>query len=183
METQAKTQMIGGITVQPITKEHIRRLNALGGAAGLKERNNRNDDYHAVIYRLTSKSSTKDLTETEFIIVERELLYLLRLGARQPPPPTPRKNPNPEESTPPGMMSKDQIRKAWGKFYELKALDTTPSLASDRARMKAIIKRSLSIDTALSNDLFKWITVQQGHTLIEAIKGIVKNAKKEAGGE
>ena len=70
---------------QTITKEEIRRIYALGAAAGLLESGNREDALHCVVQRITGKDSVSALTNSEFRAVQTELMEKLKLKNRTEP--------------------------------------------------------------------------------------------------
>lgn len=165
------------ISLQPISKEQIKRLQALGAGAGLKE-GCAEDNYHAVIFRFTGKSSTKDLTGAEFRLVETELLRLMRLGSRKIKAKP--KTPQPDTNHRPGMMTKEQQGMAWRYVYRLIELDDTPGRATAGERMTGAIKKILDLDVTL-RDPFLWISQEDGSTLITNLRRYVVSAERKHG--
>ena len=156
-----------------ITKEQVRRVYALGAAAGSLESGNKNDALHAMIAVITGKDSVSDLTEKEFEEVQKELLAKIKLGKRTLPPPAARRN---GKTTAPGMMNAEQQGKAWRCIYRLKELDVGGSSATAGQRMVGAIKKVLGVEARVE-DPFKWITQEQGATLIEQLKRYVRSAE------
>ncbi|GHV17395.1 hypothetical protein FACS189425_03560 [Clostridia bacterium] len=103
-----------------ITKAQIGRLHGLAAKAGLKD-GTREDNYHALLYTQTGKTSTKDLTYPEFLKMERHLGG--SHGWSSPP-----KAPKP---APDGMIPAYMIKTAWRLFYELKRMDASPPQRSE----------------------------------------------------
>jgi len=156
-----------------ITKEQVRRIYALGAEAGILESGNKDDDLHAVVRRVTNKDSVTSLTEKEFYQVEKELLPLLKgKSRRQPIPPSVR-----DDATPPGRMGKEQQSKAWALMYQLIELDTAKSKATAGERMVGAIKAILDVDARIEEP-FKWLSRENGHTLIEKLKRYVRSAER-----
>ena len=154
-----------------ITKEQVRRVYALGAAAGMVESGSHDDALHAMIAVLTGKDSVSSLTEKEFEAAQRELLEKIKLGKRNLPPP--RKK---GKETAPGMMNAEQQGKAWRFIYRLKELDVGGSSATAGQRMVGAIKKVLGVEARVE-DPFKWISQEQGATLIEQLKRYVRSAE------
>lgn len=154
-----------------ITKEQVRRIYALGAAAGILESGNKNDTLHALVDAVTGKASIRSLTEREFEQVQQELLGKIRLGNRQEPL-KPRKK---GKETAPGMMNAEQQGKAWRLIYRLKELDAD-STATAGQRMVGAIKKVLGVDARVENP-FGWLTQDQGASLIEQLKRYVRSAE------
>lgn len=161
-----------------ITKQQIRRVYALGAAAGILESGNQDDNLHVVVRRISGKDSVSSLTGEEFIDVERELLSLTKLANRKPLAPPPPKTSFSAADAPPGMMNKKQQRKAWALIYDLIELDHT-SKADAGKRMCGAIKKILGVDARLERP-FEWITFAQGIDLIEKLKRYVSSATYRA---
>jgi hypothetical protein len=161
--------------VPPITKQQIRRLQALGAGAGLKS-GHPDDDYHAVISRLTGKASTTALTAAEFAAVERELLNYMRQGVRQLKP---KPKPAARAASAPGagMMTTAQQSKAWQYIYRLIELDRDAKRATAGERMTGAIRKVLGVDADVK-DPFRWVTQADGRKLIDMLKRYVYTAEK-----
>ncbi len=155
-----------------ITKEQVRRIYALGSAAGILEPGNKDDLLHALVKRLTGKDSVSCLTAAEFKKVERELLPLLQYKNRKEPL-------KPKAGTAPGMMNKAQQALAWRLVYKLKELDIEVSTATVGERMVGAIKKILDVDATV-DDPFRWITQEQGSKLIVNLKWYVAAAQYRA---
>jgi Protein of unknown function (DUF1018). len=152
-----------------ITKEHIRRLYALGAKNGMLESGNKDDLFHTFVFGLTKKKSVSKLTEQEFIKVENALVKTSR-GNYTPKPKKPKRE------SQPGMVTTQVQRKAWALIYELEKFDVTPSIATPGQRMAGAIKKILGIDVELK-DPFRWISVKDGYKLVERLKNFVESAK------
>jgi hypothetical protein len=164
-----------------ITKEQIKRIYALGAGAGLLERGSKEDDLHALVYRIAGKDSISALAGSEFHTVERELLKLMQLGNRQ----TPLKREGrrrPDAPAPaPGMMTLEQQGRAWRLIYRLCELE--PRQATAGERMCGAVRKILGIEAGVEAP-FRWVSMEDGSRLIEQLKRYVRTAerkKKEAG--
>jgi len=154
-----------------ITKEQVRRIYALGAAAGVLKAGDKDDDLHAIVFRVTGKTSIKDLTSNEFSEVEHELLPLLQGKNRCPQLPPPGKY------DAAGRMTRAQQRLAWRYIYRLRDLDTSRSTATAGERMVGVIKKELGVD-AYVTDPFRWLSPGQGGMLIEKLKQYVASAER-----
>ena len=161
---------------QTITKEEIRRIYALGAAAGLLESGNREDALHCVVQRITGKESVSALTGAEFRAVQAELLEKLKLKNRTEPLDQ-RKRKQHEET--PGGVTAEQQRKIWRLMYQLRDLDHTPSRATLGERLCGIIRKQLHRDCT-PDQPFRFLSLADGWRLIEILKSIVGTAGKEA---
>jgi hypothetical protein len=163
-----------------ITKGQIQRVYALGAGIGILENGNENDDLHALVSRITGKEHIKDLTDTEFNAVERELMRLMRYGTRPAPLKKSARRTKPEAV--PGMMTPEQQSLAWRMIYRLCELDKQPTAATPGARMVGAINKILGIDATVEAP-FRWVDFESGAKLIERLKRYVRSAekKREAG--
>ncbi len=155
-----------------ITKEQVRRIYALGAAAGVLESGNKDDNLHAIVMRVTGKGSVKDLSDGDFYNVERELLPLLQGKSRRAPLP-----PAATDNTPAGRMNKAQQRLAWRYIYRLIELDDKKSKATAGERMVGVIKKELLVDATVEEP-FRWLTPYTGGQLIEKLKRYVASAER-----
>ena len=134
------------------------------------------DDRRALIYSVTSKESTKELTDSQTEAVIGELRK--RCGSDAAPP---KKRDfivhKPEVA---GMISNEQKDCAFALLFELKKYDETPSNASNGARMAGIIRKELKISAIEGNNLWDWVDANSARKLIEVLKGYVDSAKKRA---
>ena len=156
-----------------ITKEQIRRIYALGAAAGSLEPGNKNDALHAMIAVITGKDAVSRLTDKEFEAVQKELLSKIKYSNREQPLKSRKKDTR--RDTAPGMMNADQQGKAWRLIYRLRELDTG-STATAGQRMVGAIRKALGVDARIENP-FQWITQDQGAALIEQLKRYVRSAE------
>lgn len=157
-----------------ITKEQIRRINALGAGCGLLERGNKDDPLHGIVFSVSGKSSIKELTEKEFFAVQHELIERMKLSNHDAPLKCKaRKEPAP------GMMTLSQQDLAFRFIYRLKELDVVPSSATVGERMVGAIGKILGI-TAGTDEPFLWINFDSGEKLIEVLKKYVRSAERKA---
>ena len=157
-----------------ISNEQVRRVYALGSAAGILESGNKDDNLHALVKRVTGRSSVKDMTYPEFLRVEKELLPMLQGKHRAPAPPPP-----PKPAAAPGMMNAAQQKLAWKLVYRLRDMDENRSRATVGERMVGAIKKALNVDADIKEP-FKWISAGAGGMLIEELKRYVRSAEARA---
>lgn len=160
--------------------QQTQRIYAMGTKLGLVENGNKNDLLHELVYGITERDSIKDLTEQEYKKVIKELAERLKLQNLEDPPRRPFKAQKYDESGR-GKMSDGQQRKVWQLMYQLEELDNKPSSAKLGDRLCGIIKKELHVD-AISKQPFRWLTYQQGITLIEKLKKYVANAQRRKDG-
>lgn len=161
--------------------QQTQRIYALAARLGLVENGNKNDMLHELVYGITKKTSVRDLSAQEYRDVVKELADRLKLQNLEAPPCKPYKSQKYEQSGR-GKMSDGQKRKAWQLMYKLEELDIEPSSAKLGDRLCGIIKKELKIDCT-SRQPFRWLTFQQGSTLIEKLKKYVDNAQRRKDGE
>lgn len=160
------------MAVKEITKEQVRRIYALGSAAGVLQSGNKEDNLHALVNSITGKDSIRNLTSGEFYKVERELLSRMQMKNRT----TPLKSEK-QDTTAPGMMNSKQQGLAWRMIYRLAELDASKSTATAGERMTGAIKKILGIDARVEKP-FEWVTQEQGAALIEHLKRYVRSAER-----
>lgn len=134
------------------------------------------DDRHALIYGITGKESTTELTAAETKAVLHELMERMKIKNR---PELPRR----EKTQPPsvaGMMTAAQQKLAWRLVYRLIELDDAPKKASAAERMAGAIKKELGITAVPGKDIFRWVSFDNGAKLIEQLKRYVRSAEKRA---
>lgn len=160
--------------------QQTQRIYAMGARLGLVENGNKNDLLHELVYGISEKSSIRELSEQEYKAVVKELAERLKLQNLEDPPRRPFKAQKYDESGR-GKMSDGQQRKVWQLMYQLEELDNKPSSAKLGDRLCGIIKKELHVD-AISKQPFRWLTYQQGITLIEKLKKYVANAQRRKDG-
>lgn len=132
-----------------MNKEKIKRLHAVAARNGLIVSGDRSN-LLALVYGQTGKEHVSELTDQEFAEVYRKILTM-------------------GKSNVPGMMPKEQIRKAWALMYQLCEMDPREGVSA-RTRMAGAIKSILKVDAPQYGDLFRWIPVTIGNKLIEGLK-------------
>lgn len=118
------------------------------------------DPLHMIMYTMTSKSSTKDLTYGE---AQDLISYLLQQQALNE-----KKN---------GVTS-NQKKKIWALMYELKAQDIQSDPTPIGERLIGIIKRQFDVITSPQRP-FTHLTYEDGEALIEILKHYVKSAERK----
>lgn len=134
------------------------------------------DDRHALIYGITGKESTKELTEADTKAVLHELMERMK-GKNRPELPHRKKELAPAVA---GMMTAAQQKLAWRLVYRLIELDDAPKKASAAERMAGAIKKELGITAVPGKDIFRWVSFDNGAKLIEQLKRYVRSAEKRA---
>ena len=141
-----------------LDKEKIKRLHAAAARNGLIVSGDRSSLID-MISGMTGKEHVSDLTDDEFTEVYRRILTM-------------------GKSNVPGMMPKEQIRKAWALMYQLCELDPREGVTA-RTRMMGAIKTILMVEAPPFGDIFRWIPVTMGNRLIEALKRYVRTEQRK----
>ena len=140
------------------------------------------DDRRTLIYSVTGKESTKELTDsqTEAVIGE------LRKRCGSVPCPPEKRNPKAYKPAVVGMMTTEQQSLAWRYMYRLRELDEKPMLHEDGKpftvgeRMAGAIHKICGITAKSGEDIFRWVSFKDGEKLIEGLKRYVNNAERKA---
>lgn len=152
--------------------QQTQKIYAMAAKAGVLESGNKNDMLHTIVYRLTTKESIRSLDESEYKAVVSELAQMLKLQNLEPS-----QSPRKYNDSGRGKMSDGQRRKVWQLMYQLEKYDSKQSTAKLGDRLCGIIKKELKIDCTTKQP-FRWLTYQQGVTLIEKLKKYVKSAQR-----
>lgn len=150
-----------------MTNEQRRSIYGIASEIGIYEKGNPNDNLHSLVSNLTGKDSIGDLTLTE---ANQVISELRRLKGGQVKPGKQQKESGKEHR--PGMITPEQRNKVWYFMYKLAEYDQEPSKVSLGSRLCKIIEKHLSI-TAFEKDPFRFLTFDQGSTLIEVMKKMV----------
>ncbi len=143
------------------------------------------DDRRALIYGLTGKESTKELTgaETETVIKELKV----RCGDEGKYIPPEKRNPKAYHKAEAGMMTTEQQSLAWRLMYRLQELDEKPILHENGKpytvgeRMSGAIQKVLGNNMARpGKEIFKRVSDDKGEKLIEYLKRYVRSAERKA---
>jgi len=157
--------------VEKVSAKQIGAIYGLGTKCGLYEKGNPRDNLHNFVWQLTQKLSIKELSADEAARVIRHLIDCQCAIETDPNSPA-----QPEGTK--GLITKEQISKAFGLTYELQKLDSEPSSASAKQRLSGVIHKTLGITADLRGDIFKGITFAQGDKVIEQLKRYVRSAKR-----
>ena len=160
-----------------MTNEQRKMIFGMCKSLGMSE-----DDRRALIYSVTGKESTKELTgsQTEAVIGE------LRKRSGSVPAPPEKRNPKAYKPTVAGMMTTEQQSLAWRYIYRLRELDENPVLHEDGKpftvgeRMAGAIKKICDITAKPGEDIFRWVSFEDGAKLIEGLKRYVQSAERKA---
>lgn len=156
-----------------MSNEQRRTIYGLSTELGIYEKNNPDDNLHALVFRTVRKSSISDLNFTEANQIISELRSLKNAQYK---PQIPVKEVKPNDR--PGMISSGQIKMVWRYMYKLEELDKEPSKARLGTRLCGIIEKNLKV-SAFEKEPFRFITFEQGKTLIEVVKKMVQNEERK----
>ena len=78
----------------------------------------------------------------------------------------------------PGMITPKQVKKVWYFMYKLAEFDTECSKVSLGTRLCKVIEKHLGI-SAIEKDPFRFMTFDQGSTLIEVVKKLGQYEKRK----
>lgn len=135
------------------------------------------DDRHALIYSVTGKESTTELTPDETHQLIHELTERLKLKNRTKP--LEERKPRAYKPQVAGMITINQQRMAWALIYRLMELD---GVAVDKSmagkRMAGAIRKELGVTTVEGTDIFRWVSFDDGAKLIEKLKMYVRSAER-----
>lgn len=156
-----------------MSAEKRRTIYGMATQLGIYDKQNKDDDLHTLVYRVTNKESIGQLTDREAGTVISELVKLK--GGK------PKGAAGPSEKNPrPGMITKGMQKTVWFYMYRLEGLDARTSQLTRGERLCAIIKKYLHLD-ARPQDPMRFVTFQAGNTLIEIIKKMVQYEERKAG--
>ena len=122
-----------------MAKGQTQTLYSLAAVLGLVESGNKEDPFHMIVYRISGKTSVRELTPPEAAAVEAELRQQLR---EQRPK---KKTASPEY---PGKMTAGQKAYAWRLLYDLAKLSPSGGGTHGRHRPKGIAGRPLPRSSA-----------------------------------
>ena len=111
-----------------MAKGQTQTLYSLAAVLGLVESGNKEDPFHMIVYRISGKTSVRELTPPEAAAVEAELRRQLR---EQRPK---KKAASPEY---PGKMTAGQKAYAWRLLYDLAKLQHAPLSADAMTKFVA----------------------------------------------
>lgn len=151
-----------------MAKEQTQMLYSLAAVLGLVEPGNKEDPFHMIVYRISGKTSVRELTASEAKAVEAELRRQLREQC-------PKKQAAQPEY--PGKMTARQKAYAWRLLYDL--AEISPSVVPVGDRMAGIVRKVLQEDPCPNHPL-NWVKREDGAKLIEALKRYLRNAKRKA---
>ena len=141
------------------------------------------EDRRALVFGVTGRVSTKELTDSQTEAVIGELRK--RCGTDAAPPE--KRNPKAYKPAEPGMMTTEQQSLAWRYIYRLRELDEKPMLHEDGTpvtpgeRMAGAIRAILGNNMAKpGEDIFCRVHFVEGMRLIEGLKRYVDSAEKRA---
>ncbi len=138
-------------------KGYSKQLYTLASQYGLVESGNKDDPFHLIIYRVTGKDSTKDLTYRETVKIKNEILKMFSV---------------------PKMVSPAQQKCIIGLMCRLRSLDTEKSSASISQRLVGIIRKELHI-TASTEQPFRWVSNKDASKLIVILGKYIESAEKK----
>lgn len=149
-------------------KNRFAKMFALAKEAGMSDEQ-RNEDLHALVNSICGKESLKELNDSEYAAVVKELQKRASTSGTY-------------KSKCTGNfkgMTEGQERKIWRLMYELKALDKEPYPVSLEKRLCGIIKKELKADASPESPL-RWLDFYESARLIEILKRYVGSAERKA---
>lgn len=151
---------------------------------GIYDKQNKDDDLHALVLRVTGKESISQLSDKDASMVIRELVKLKggREAGRTDPPGNPpeKKQTQKQRQHRPGMITPGMQKTVWYHMYRLLEMDNKPSQMTLGERLCAVIKKFLRVD-AIPQDPMRFVTFDAGNTLIEILKKMVEYEERKAG--
>lgn len=156
--------------MRTIENWQIKKIYAYANQLGIHERDNKEDNLHLLVQRVTNKNSIKDLEYFEAVKVANELKGLLDDN---------KQNTTPSPASAPGMVTERQRKYIWVLIYKLISLDITQNSSTPAERLAGAVNKILGL-TATKNNPLAWVTFEQGEKLIEYLKRYVSSAKRKA---
>ena len=126
-----------------------------------------NEDLHALVNSVCGKGSLKELTNSDYAAVIKELQN--RAGTSG--------NYQKKSKGNAKGMTEGQERKIWRLMYELEGL--SPSSVALGERLCGIIKKEFKIDATSKNPL-AWFSFSNASRMIEILKRYVSSAERKA---
>lgn len=149
------------------TKEQIKRIYALGAAAGLLDSSlGTEDNLHLWVRQFSLKEHISELTEKQAaFIIERLLDY--------------KKHAVPEVVQ--EKITQEQISFCFKLMYRIAAI--SPSEADVRERLRGVVAKELHRDILPDRDIFYNVSRAEGSSIIELLKRILRSeeAKRKRG--
>ena len=170
---------IKDVATLKISDGQRRTIYGMATQLGLYEKGNKDDDLHAIVYRVTGKESIGKLSEKEAGLIIGELVKL-KSGSRGR---ADRKNARGRQKTRehrPGMITPEQEKAVWFYMYRLEEMDEEPAQMTRAERLCAVIKKYMHVDAA-ARDPMRFMSFKAGSTLIEVLKKMVQYEKRKAG--
>lgn len=160
---------MGALTVD---KGQIQSIYALAAKLDMVKRGSHEDSLHILVEGVTGKTSIKELTHAEGLVVLQEL----------------RKRSKPAKAAPlkkirqytelPGGVTAGQQKLIWYLMFQLEKFDPAPAEVQLRARLCGIIEKQFKV-TSFPSQPFRFITMEQGSALIEGLKSLTERAEIE----
>jgi len=161
--------------VEKIQRSQMVKIYAIGTQLGIYEKNNPNDNLHAMVFSITGKTSIASLTNFEANNVIKELARHNR-GKKEAFSGKPSKNR-------PGMATAEQSKKVWALMYRIAEHDKEPSKLTLGFRLSKIIEKELKLipfnKEIFTKDPLQFVNFEQARKLIEVLKGYVNNEKRK----
>ena len=135
--------------------DYVKAIYALANKLGLCDKMSpKEDELHAIVYRVSGKESVKKLTPAES---KKVLMELDKLRTDK--------------------ISKAQHKKAWALFYQLKEL--SPGTATDGERMAGIVLKVCGKKVKPQKPL-QYLDSSEAEKLIEEIKRYIRSAERKS---
>lgn len=143
------------------------------------------EELHVLAAGLTGRQSLTELDDRQAEEVISELRGRMRYGNRTEQ--LEKRKPKACKPAAAGMMTAEQQSLAWRLVYRLRELDEKPALRGDGKpctvgeRMAGAIYKILGITTMSGENIFRWVSFEDGAKLIEGLKRYVRSAERKAG--
>lgn len=163
-----------------MSAEKRKTIYGMATQMGLYDKYNKDDDLHALVFRVTGKESISQLSDKDASLVIRELVKLKGGREGQANPPGKSTGKKEMQKHRPGMITPGMQKAVWYHMYRLQELDSKTSEMTLGERLCAIIKKFLRVD-AVPQDPMRFVTFEAGNTLIEILKKMVQYEERKAG--
>lgn len=172
------------VTDKKMSSDKRRTIYGIATQLGIYDKQNKDDDLHALVLRVTGKESIGQLNDKLASLVISELVKL-KGGSeikRATPPGAPREKRESQKHGQhrAGMITPGMQRTVWYHMYRLEELDKELSQRALGERLCAIIKKFLQVDAVPQNPM-QFVSFDAGNTLIEILKKMVHYEEHKAG--
>lgn len=157
-----------GVSNTKISNGQKKMIYTLAQSLGLVDKMATVDGLHEMIYSITGKEHTSDLTSLEADQVINRLKGNMKGFSRFEPAPRAA-----------NMATEGEKKKIWALMYELRKYDTTIQSNTLAKRLIGFLKKYGGID-AHPKDPFKFLTHEKANSVIEGLKGLIQTERRKA---